>query len=146
MTREHVEDDGPEHMYKVILLSSGIAFALIAAVLIWRFAIQELRKEIEMDSAETWFRYKRHSSSTTATASSTSSAFAKQPSAGSVPELRVVAHGEEGQEMALQQGPAEEASTYGILVLLGLEVAHGLEGHFEGPEDSRDEEWFWLWT
>jgi hypothetical protein len=143
--RVRVEEDGPEYMYAIILFSSGLAFGLIAAVLIWRFAIQELRKEIDQDSAETWFRYKSHGK-TAAAESGASGSDADDTSSRATSTA-----GEAGHEMTLQEhelvAGTQTKPRRGILALLRIDAEdYGLDTYYEGPDDGRDEEWYWLWA
>jgi hypothetical protein len=141
--RVRVQEDGPQYMYAIILFSSGLAFGVIAAVLIWRFAIQELRKEIDEESAETWFRYKRHPSSRTTVHSDGSDEPSNLSTCGGDASV------EAGREFTLQEHEAATAAKRrrGILAWLRIEAEdYGLDTYYEGPDDGRDEEWYWLWA
>jgi hypothetical protein len=148
--RVRVQEDGPQYMYAIILFSSGLAFGLVAAVLIWRFAIQELRKEIDQDSAETWFRYKRHGGESPEVAGESGASDYDSPD-DDVSSRGTLTASEAGHEMTLQEhelvlgAPAKPRR--GILALLRIDAEdYGLDTYYEGPNDGRDEEWYWLWA
>lgn len=125
----------------VVLLGSGIGFGIIALILTWRMAIKELSKEIAVDSAENWFRYKRQNDE-----------LEKQ-------------HLEEGFEIVASQRmldiEQEEGEglevTHGvpvsfhrrvkssILPLVGIDTHH-LDDHFDPPIYDEDEDWLWLFA
>lgn len=123
-TATSVEGNGPQ-LYLIILLSSGLAFAIIAAILIWKFSVEALKKEMDAEAAESWCRYKK---------TSEEGAAALDMSVSTI---------EPSQECTMQEH--EQLHSPMGLHWLGIS-AHGLEGHYEGSEDGRDEEWFWLWS
>jgi hypothetical protein len=136
--RVRVEEDGPQYMYAIIVFSSGLGFGLIAAVLIWRFAIQELRKEIDQDSAETWFRYKRRTKR---------GAGSECGESGDGHEVLPV---EAGHEMTLkehQDATAPIKPRRGMLAFLRIDAEdYGLDSYYDGRDDGTDAEWYWLWA
>ena len=122
---DRTADDETEQLGIIILLCSGIAFAIIAIILIWKFAMKELKKELELDNAESWFKYK------------------KSPST----ELERV------DSMKAEPEDSIEATHKGFhlpgtLALLGIGES-GIETRYleqSESEEERGEEWFWVWT
>jgi hypothetical protein len=51
-------DDTSLQVYMGVLLGVGLWVAVLALFITWRIASKELRREIESNSAETWFRYR----------------------------------------------------------------------------------------
>lgn len=127
-----VDGDSGAHKYMIVLLTTGIVFGIVAAVLIWKYSMIQLKKEIHMDNAESWWRYKQMPSS------SSSQNDSNRP-------IQLV---EEGQEVTVEEHRErmQKQTTHGILPMLGFRAMYGLEGHYSGREDASDEEWFWFFS
>jgi uncharacterized membrane protein YdjX (TVP38/TMEM64 family) len=133
-------DDVSEQILLVALLTAGVLFALAAMVLLFRYAKEELRKEIAADRAHNWHTYQKPTPSSTTTGATLSSSadFAMESgSAGVIQHSDSNDLREEGFEI-LAQYPTD------VLAVLGI-TESPLEND-RVPEDLHDEEWFWVWT
>jgi hypothetical protein len=128
----------------MILLGSGTAFGIIGLVLIWKFAIKELTKEIAKDSAENWFRYKKHHDDFQA-GSDESEADELQPHQGD--EERTASRRIVGIELSLEEEEDRRSRwrRTSIMPYVGIDT-HRLDDQMDPLENDEDEEWFWLFA
>jgi hypothetical protein len=134
-------DGNGEQLYALILISSGIAFGILAAILIVRLAMDELQKEIAANSAESWLRYRRPQD---ALAVDTGSNVAKNNAAITTSTPPVSAATEEGVEVTSSR--VLDLQAPGILAALGIVGKSGGVEASHIPPDGQDEEWFWIWS
>jgi len=123
-------DGEAAQLYGIVLIATGIVFGAVAAILIWWYSMEKLKKLIDMDAAESWWRYKKMPSKAGDGAAS---------AAVATPEPL----DEEGQEVVAHR--TRQGQLYGVLPIFGIR-ANGLEGHYPGAEDASDQEWFWIWA
>ena len=116
-------NDPGEQAGMVFLLIVGVAFAMFGLVLLYRYAIEELIKEIAADRAASWHRYKKTSS------------------AGGVETFR----DEPSESMTDTERGLELLEKYppGILTVLGIDQNAVETTHVN---TAGDEEWFWVWA
>lgn len=164
-----INSDGAQ-LYMIILISVGLVFCVVAALLIWKYAIEELKKEIYLENASSMWKYNKKSSSddkspTSATDYHMASDEPSSPHENPTVELVTAAspqHPNTSMELA-EQGREVEMVHHqpyddddnaslssqrhhgGVLTLLGFD-ANGLDGYYSGRDDGRDEEWFWIWS
>lgn len=134
---ESIEGAGPQ-LFGIILISTGFVFGIAGAVLIWKYSMEELKKEIDLDRVESWWKYKQDE------VAEEDAVEIVVPVGGKIVRSspqRASFRSNEGEEITVE---AYER-TRGILHRLGIS-ANGLEGSFSGREDGKDEEWFWIWT
>jgi uncharacterized membrane protein YdjX (TVP38/TMEM64 family) len=139
-------DDVSEQILLVALLMTGVLFALAALVLLFRYAKEELRKEIAADRAHNWHTYQKpptsYSTTTGATLSS-STEFAMESGGGAATTAGVIQHSDSDE---LREEGFEMLARYPTDVLAVLGFAESPLENDRIPEDLSDEEWCWVWT
>ncbi|GKY94572.1 hypothetical protein MPSEU_000422800 [Mayamaea pseudoterrestris] len=140
-------DDEGVRVSWIILLGSGTGFGVIALILTWRFAIKELGKEIAKDSAENWFRYKRHCDDGVAVKDNVTDACSSVDEGFEVIASQRILEVEEEQERVAEGAfkSVHQRRRSGMLHFIGIDT-HRLDDHFDPPDNDQDEEWFWLFA
>jgi uncharacterized membrane protein YdjX (TVP38/TMEM64 family) len=126
----------------IVLLASGICFGVIALVITWKLAIKELTKEIEKDSAENWFRYKKQPSDMELAEASGPESAGKRLQGHTASEL--IASIEE-RPLGTEAQAKHRRLRSGILPFIGIDT-HRLDDQLDPLDNDEDEEWFWLFA
>lgn len=124
-------DEVGEQVFFFFLLFFGIICGFTGIARIYRYARDELRKEIEFDRAESWRKYKR--SLSTASGAAASSSSSKSVSSSEAMRDPVV---EEGIEVL-------NRADMTLLAVLGID---GFAVEAQRPPECQDDDPFWYWA
>jgi len=111
-------------LYALIFLSTGAAFGLLALILVWRFAATELRKEMDRNSAKSWFQYHK-----------------KTTLSSQQDKLATVEQQEQDCKLEDYKLDYYTPTYSSVLGFSGRELRVSC-----GPSDDRDEDWCWLFA
>ena len=121
-TTDHIRrteaDDTGEYVFYIALMVGGVLFAVIGLFLLYRYAREELHKEIKAQRALSWHSFADKSSE-------------------SASQKDLYEGAEEGFEL-IERHPG------GFIAVLGLDH-RGTESS-SAPQDGSDEDWLWVWA
>jgi hypothetical protein len=152
-------------LYVVVLVSAGLAFCIVAVVLLGRFALKELKIEMLHNQAASWHSYHKqddrpHSNTATALAEGSSEHYPSEgvmvPMGGDCsvqssmhmePPSQYFLHpthlgGDDTGSVSSHVGTVASWQSPSVWAWIG--VSNGLEHASQGPEDGRDEDSWWL--